>query len=248
MCIRAVVDSSLSDSPPIYEGLNLIQEITDEIIGKRFGNLTVIKFNNFYVKPSDGKKEKRWLCLCDCGGLTITSKRKLQTGWTQSCGCLLKTRGGITKDDEVRSTYNVWNLINQRCYNENNERFENYGGRGVVVCPRWMMDNPEGFSNFLKDLGLKPTEEHTIERNNVDGDYSPENCRWVDDPSLQAYNQTIKNNNTSGKTGVGFDKSKPNSPWYAAIRKGNRILKKTFSDFKSAAEQWEIELYGFNKR
>lgn len=220
--------------------------ITDEIVGQRFGKLVVESFSHFYVKPSDGKKEKRWLCRCDCGGTTITSKRKLQTGWTESCGCLQKTRKGITKNTEYNPTYSVWNMVIQRCLNPNFPGNDGYYGR-IKVCDRWTGEL--GFHNFIEDMGLRPSPKHSIERINVNEDYSPENCIWTDDNSRQAFNQRIKKNNTSGKTGVSFNGSSIN-PWTAEISRLGLQKTKRFRSFEEAAKQrdkWELELYGFLK-
>jgi hypothetical protein len=56
--------------------------------------------------------------------------------------------------------------------------YPDYGGRGIVVCDRWL-DEKEGFSNFFSDMGVKPTLKHSLERNNVNGNYEPSNCRWA---------------------------------------------------------------------
>lgn len=213
------------------------------IIGNTYGKLTVVAYSEPYVKPSDGKREKRYLCRCECGGKTITAKRKLETGHTTSCGCLTK-KHGLSKTD----AYNVWNLMVQRCINPNFTKYHQYGGRGIKVCSRWLCDKT-GFSTFIADMGQRPSDKHTIERVDVDGDYCPENCIWTDDTSLQGYNQTIRKSNTSGKTGVGYDRSK--NSWYACIRKAGKTFKKSFHSFEEAATQrdvWEIELYGFNKK
>lgn len=220
--------------------------ITDEIVGQRFGKLVVERFSHFYVKPSDGKKEKRWLCRCDCGGTTITSKRKLQTGWTESCGCLLKTRKGLTKYKEYQPTYSVWNMMIQRCMNPNFTSNGNYYGR-ISVCEEWLGD--EGFQRFIEDMGLRPSCKHSIERIDVNGNYNPQNCIWTDDGSRQAFNQRVKKSNTSGKTGVAYDGSRK-KPWVATISKMGTCYKKTFHTFEEAAKQrdeWEIQLYGFLK-
>jgi hypothetical protein len=66
--------------------------------------------------------------------------------------------------------------IKQRCYNKNNPAYCNYGGRGITVCDRWLGIN--GFSNFKKDMGEKPSKEYSIDRLNNDLGYSNENCKW----------------------------------------------------------------------
>lgn len=215
----------------------------DPLIGQKFGKLKVVELSAFYVKPSDGKREKRYRCECECGGEAITSKRKLQTGHTNSCGCIRAKRQRRSKEEE----YNTWNLMVQRCYNKNIEISEGYGSRGIFVCDRWLGEL--GYHNFIEDMGRRPSKKHTLERIDVNGSYCKENCIWTDDLSRQSYNQTIKSSNTSGKTGVIYRQGR-NNPWCAIIRRNGVSRTKSFSSFEEAAacrDQWEIELYGFNK-
>ena len=82
------------------------------------------------------------------------------------------------------SLYSVWSGIRSRCMNQKNK---NYGGRGISICDEWK-NNPIAFIYYVeKNLGLKPTLEHSIDRINNDGNYEPNNIRWAT-PFEQANN------------------------------------------------------------
>lgn len=146
------------------------------LIGNVFGRLTVIREHIY-----EGIIRK-WVCICDCGNTKITQEGSLKNGRTKSCGCLKReeninrlTKNGRAINKKHTGEYNSYHAMIQRCTNPNNDRYKNYGGRGIKVCERWL----NSFDNFLEDMGKKPTEKHSIDRfPNVNGNYEPINCRW----------------------------------------------------------------------
>ena len=144
-----------------------------DLVGQRFGQLTVIKF----VKIR--KQQSLWRCRCSCGRTTIVTAARLNYGWTKSCGCLQeKNRDrlthGHTRNRRFTPEYRAWSSMKTRCLNPNSHRWEEYGGRGITICQRWL----NSFEAFFTDMGRRP-RGHCLDRKNPNGNYNKRNCRWV---------------------------------------------------------------------
>lgn len=141
-------------------------------------------------------------------------------------------------------TYRTWRNMKNRCHNPNHKDYPLYGGRGIFVCEAWLLS----FDAFLADMGLAP-EGYSIDRINVNQGYSRENCRWAT-PTEQSFNQRMKGNNTSGRTGVYYRKKL--NKWLARIAIHGKLkdlgLYCRFEDAAAAREKAEIELYGYTKK
>ncbi|RYY51351.1 MAG: hypothetical protein EOO06_01065 [Chitinophagaceae bacterium] len=219
------------------------------IEGVRFGLLTAIEDIG-----SDKFGSRIWRCSCDCGNEVTKEVRKLKTGKTPNCGCLVKQTKDVERKGPYKThsmtgtpTYNVWANMCQRTNNRNRPDYVHYGGRGIDVCQRWLISKGGSFENFLLDMGEKP-DKLSLERVNNDEDYSPENCIWADE-TTQNYHQRVRKDNTSGVVGVRWDST--NCVWQARLWKGGEVMLCSnhahFEDAVLARKAAELKFYGYEK-
>jgi hypothetical protein len=146
-----------------------------DISGLRFHWLSVVEFSHISKSRS-----AFWLCLCDCGKQSIVSGSALRSGSTKSCGCLrikrkANFRHGFAAKGSEAPEYRIWRGIKTRTTNRRRDDYRYYGGRGIKMCPEWF----NSFPDFLRDVGERPSPDHTIERKNNSGDYCATNCVWA---------------------------------------------------------------------
>lgn len=163
----------------------------ENLIGKKFGRLLVQKFdciknNNYY-----------WICKCDCGNEKSIASGHLKSGRTKSCGCynreIVSAKCGTHHLTKTR-IYKIWRGMIDRCYYPSHKYYKDYGGRGIKICDEWKNDFYK-FYVWANQNGYNPNAkrgECTIDRINNDGNYEPNNCRWVNLKEQQNNTRIVK--------------------------------------------------------
>lgn len=214
--------------------------------GNKYGRLLVIR----EAEPRIGRRF--WLTRCICGTEKEIRQEHLKNGAAQSCGCLQRERAGAaglkrTKhgatvgklEGKQTAEYTAWQQMKNRCTNSSGPHWANYGGRGIVVCDRWL----HSFENFLADVGPKPSfvgedraRKYSLGRIDNDGNYEPGNVEW------QTYTQQNNNRRPLG--------ARPPTPPYEPageqpheLSSLSQVTAKRLYRKISKREPWQIALY-----
>jgi len=152
------------------------------LVGKKFGRLTVIKYAHTY------NKRRYWNCLCSCGNDSFVTTAKLMSSATKSCGCLRSEKSAI-RCSNMSTTHGLsktpfyfkWDSMKRRCLNVSNKNYDNYGGRGIKVSNKWItFENfrDDMYNSYLEHRKKNGSRDTSLDRIDNNGNYCKKNCRW----------------------------------------------------------------------
>lgn len=215
-----------------------------DMVGVEVNGLKVVSFSH--------KIDSRmyWNCICPCGESCVHNTKHLRlcikNNLKPGCGC---TRGSLPEHGLSATTmYWRWNSMHQRCNNPDDAAYPYYGGRGISICDRWKGPALEGLQNFIEDMG-HPPEGMSLDRVDVNGNYSPENCLWAT-RSTQGFNKRISVRNKTGVSGVKYSPRNIYNPWVARITfMGKEIQLGAYNNiFDATCARKSAELFYYPER
>ena len=204
------------------------------------------------------KKQRRW----DVKTFTYKGQTKTLQEWEEETGIKRTTLikryvSGWDIEDIIETEVNMhgyarhylyrrWYSMKNRCFNPNDKDYPNYGGRGITVCDRWKGNSPENYiEDIEKFLGKRPSNSHTLDRIDNNGDYKIDNVRWAS-KSEQIVNQRHVPSNT-GEKNISLNNS---GRYVVSIRRDTyRVFSVPLDNIERAIElrDYYYDLYENNK-